>query len=547
MNQKKPNDAQSLAWTGERMVPHLCDGATEMFHWQRYLYFRPLYKGKKVIDAASGEGYGLGYAATFAEETLGFDIDAGAVKHANARYPHARFAQSDVCAVDYSQAEVVTSFETIEHLPDPEAFLDALAKCQGTIIISTPSRDLHSPGNRLQDKPLNKFHTIEWTPAEFAEIINNRFGDRRIQYLSQEALWPGRLVEGLDLQAMYTIAVIGDTDLPIWPSIGFSMPMYDQVERAIDAISTMAKSYPGRLDVCVVCNGTPTEKLEKLKTFAAPVPESVQILELPSNIGYGRGANIGLSHLLKSGHYDLLGVTNDDVIPATDCISQMVDAYTELKKGGQNPGLIAPVSNSVAGNQMVNIGAYTDYQSMMQRAELWHRAHHSSASVAVQVRGLFFLMDTQCLHTIGGFDPQFGLGNFEDDDLNIRVKLAGYTLWIVDGSFLHHEGSSTFKSLKLDYNLNMERNLGLFCEKWKVAEFSQAFNLTSVPAGVHLFIPLDAEPASSGIAMNLHGEKVDIVHQATEIELAAWLVSKLSGRPRSDRYAIVEAVEKLAA
>ena len=37
------------------MIPHEADPATVLFHWQRYLYFRPWYVGKKVIDAASGE------------------------------------------------------------------------------------------------------------------------------------------------------------------------------------------------------------------------------------------------------------------------------------------------------------------------------------------------------------------------------------------------------------------------------------------------------------------------------------------------------------
>ena len=55
-----------LAWTGERMVPNASDLVTEAFHWQRYTYFRPWYAGARVVDAASGEGYGTAYAAMFA-------------------------------------------------------------------------------------------------------------------------------------------------------------------------------------------------------------------------------------------------------------------------------------------------------------------------------------------------------------------------------------------------------------------------------------------------------------------------------------------------
>ncbi len=115
-------DTPTLAWTGERMVPHLADGATELFHWQRYLYFRPWYADKRVIDAASGEGYGTAYAACFATQATGFDIGADAVAHARRKYDYAKFELKDVCEADYSTADLVTSFETIEHVPDPSLF-----------------------------------------------------------------------------------------------------------------------------------------------------------------------------------------------------------------------------------------------------------------------------------------------------------------------------------------------------------------------------------------------------------------------------------------
>ena len=91
------------------MIPNLADPATELFHWQRYLYFRPWYAGKRVIDAASGEGYGTAYAATFASEATGFDIGADAVAHARRKYDYAQFKLKDVCEVDYSAADLVVT------------------------------------------------------------------------------------------------------------------------------------------------------------------------------------------------------------------------------------------------------------------------------------------------------------------------------------------------------------------------------------------------------------------------------------------------------
>src|SRR5688572_32929914 len=93
--QQELTPPSTMPWTGERMVPNHSDLATELFHWQRYLYFRPWYDDKKVVDAASGEGYGASYASVFAAEAKGIDISKEAVDHANKRYPHATFTPGD--------------------------------------------------------------------------------------------------------------------------------------------------------------------------------------------------------------------------------------------------------------------------------------------------------------------------------------------------------------------------------------------------------------------------------------------------------------------
>ncbi|RIZ72125.1 MAG: class I SAM-dependent methyltransferase, partial [Methylococcales bacterium] len=53
--------------------------------------------------------------------------------------------------------DVIVSFETIEHLPNPEKYLSAVSKmlkADGAFIVSTPVRTK----GRLTDKPANPFH-----------------------------------------------------------------------------------------------------------------------------------------------------------------------------------------------------------------------------------------------------------------------------------------------------------------------------------------------------------------------------------------------------
>lgn len=516
------------------MIPGLADAATEMFHWQRYLYFRPWYEDKNVIDAASGEGYGGNYASVFAKSVNGFDIDPETVAYATQRYRHVKFNQADVCAVDYSKADLVTSFETIEHLPDPVAFLKALDSCKGTIVISTPNRETHSPGNTIKDKPFNEHHTIEWTPKEFAKLIKDNFKNRQIRFLSQAARWPGTISEGLRDDAMYTIAVIGDGQLPQWPRLGISMPTRN-ADRAIEAAVNLSKYYPGEIQFAIVANGCSNVDNAKLTGFSEGAPHLMQIVESPTNLGYGAGANLGLDVLWQDGWFDLFGVVNDDVYPAVDCICQMVCAFANLEGAGKKPGIIGPVSNYVNGAQQVDIGLYQDVPTMQMRAAEFHRRNHSAATEATQVRGLFILISPDCLSAVGGFDPRFGIGNFEDDDHNLRCRLAGYTLWIADGAFLHHTGSATFKELNIDYTLNVERNMTLILEKWSTNDFEKLITNPTRPQDLPLFQSLTGKSESSGFTARINGEPVDLVYQATDMEFAAFVMQALQDKPRKSR------------
>ena len=538
------NAHKPLQWTGERMVPHLSDAATELFHWQRYLYFRPWYAGARVIDAASGEGYGLNYAATFAAKATGFDISREAVDHANACYRTSKFAVSDVCTADYSSADIVTSFETIEHLPDPKAFLAKLSECQGKIVISTPNRKTHSPGNKLSDKPLNSFHTIEWTPLEFASLVQEMFPNRRVDFLSQEGCWPGLIRPGLDDEAMYSIAVIREavnpsSDFPVWPKIGLSMPTVNNFIQAREAILALSRYYPGELEFAVVANGTEPGVLADWRAFASDFHTIIHLVETSVNRGYGVGSNLGLEVLRTIGGFDLYGVTNDDVYPSIGCMSELANAFIELTNLDQKPGLLGITSNYVAGRQQVDLGGYTTIPEMMQKSDGFLKQNHSGATPWVQVRGLFFVMSEKCLDSVGGFDPIFGLGNFEDDDLSFRVQLAGFKNWIIDGAYLHHFGSQTFQALKLDYSANITRNQEIFMRKWSLKNLDDWLSLPANSNNVPLYVSLNSR-FEAEIPFEISGETVDVLAQATELEFATWVYQQVTAQGPGARRRVAE-------
>ncbi len=164
-----------MEFTGERMVPERADPATFWHHVYRYKFAIPYCRGRRVLDVACGEGYGCAsIKEAGAASVTGVDISGEACRHARDRYGVNAIEGSalDLPLPDAS-VDVVVSFETIEHLPDPARFIDECARVLapgGRLVISSPNRDLYRLRNGL-----NPFHCSELSEREFTHVVQRGF------------------------------------------------------------------------------------------------------------------------------------------------------------------------------------------------------------------------------------------------------------------------------------------------------------------------------------------------------------------------------------
>src|SRR5262250_602724 len=75
-----------LEFTGERYIPGGGEGEIAYEHWHRYAFARRFVAGRRVLDAACGEGYGTALLATIASSAVGVDVDLATIEHARATY-----------------------------------------------------------------------------------------------------------------------------------------------------------------------------------------------------------------------------------------------------------------------------------------------------------------------------------------------------------------------------------------------------------------------------------------------------------------------------
>lgn len=166
-----------LPWTGERVVPAAMDpnDAILLDHLSRYLFAQRFAAGRTVLDAASGAGYGCAMLAEAgARRVVGIECDEASVRYAGRLYggPGVEFVKGDVEAMPFDDRlfDVVVSFETIEHLDHPEAFLAEVARVLvpgGLFVVSTPN----NPTGVTQ----NPFHRREYPAREFSALLATHF------------------------------------------------------------------------------------------------------------------------------------------------------------------------------------------------------------------------------------------------------------------------------------------------------------------------------------------------------------------------------------
>ncbi len=227
----------ALAFTGERFTPE-CVREIWHEHWHRYAFALPFARGRRVLDAACGEGYGSNLLASVAAEVTGVDIADEAVAHARARYgtrTNLRYAQGDASALRFDDAgfDLVVSFETLEHLHEQEALVAGFARMLapgGLLLISSPDRATYSDVAGFR----NEYHVRELYRDEFTALLARHFPYVRLyaqKLLFQSVMWsldasdgPGvaatasqdgaEVAEGFGYAPLYYVAMCSRDPLP---------------------------------------------------------------------------------------------------------------------------------------------------------------------------------------------------------------------------------------------------------------------------------------------------------------------------------------------
>ena len=164
-----------VLFTGERLSPgSALFGVDLERHRAAYAHAIRNARGERLLDLGCGTGYGTAELA----DALGprirvFGLDRVRPARASLR-PNARYLRGDLHGIPLAarQFDTITSFQVIEHLEEPTAYLRAIARLlrpDGCAYITTP--------NILTSDGVNPWHVHEYEAGELETTLREHFAD----------------------------------------------------------------------------------------------------------------------------------------------------------------------------------------------------------------------------------------------------------------------------------------------------------------------------------------------------------------------------------
>lgn len=254
------------------------------------------------------------------------------------------------------------------------------------------------------------------------------------------------------------------TDL--FPRISIIVITYNNIDYSmlcIDSILTNTK-YPN-YEIIIVDNGS----IDNTRAYLDELAKNnnrIKTIYNDANLGFARANNQGA----KIATGELIVFLNNDTFVTPGWLFNL---YNHLEKDPKI-GMIGPVSNNVGNEAKIDV-PYTcmdpsdicvDDVINFSRTQM----HTKKDSLfEIKMLALFCTMIRKDLFwNLNGLDERYGIGMFEDDDLAIKVRNAGFKIVCAEDVFIHHFMRASFSKLpKPEYDKLFKENREKFEQKWR--------------------------------------------------------------------------------
>ncbi len=217
------------------------------------------------------------------------------------------------------------------------------------------------------------------------------------------------------------------------PKVGIVILNYNGWLDTRDCLSAIDRLTYGNFETYVVDNASTNDSVEQLRSNA----RRAQVIESAENLGFGRGNNLGICHAMKGGA-DFVWLLNND----TKVDPNSLTALVERMEQDAQIGAVGSVLYWMDEPARVQVWGGCSVNWVLGRTGVFTRP--VAESRIDYLCGASMLIRRDVLEQVGMFDDGFFM-YWEDADLGVRIRRAGWKLAVAPGARILHKqwGSSS--------------------------------------------------------------------------------------------------------
>jgi GT2 family glycosyltransferase len=223
------------------------------------------------------------------------------------------------------------------------------------------------------------------------------------------------------------------------PHVTFIILNWNQYELTLDCLESLGKLEYTKFDVIVVDNGSTDGSVEKIRQ-AYP---NCGIIENKENLGYSEGNNVGIRRALEQ-ETEFIFLLNNDTLVDPQMLSRLVvEAQQDPTVGITGPTMFYadPPTMLWGGRNWVNWRKTRVVRERMGETVERTFLENQPPIEAMYIDSCAILVRSQVFKEIGLMDNRFFI-NFDDIDLCLRARKAGYKIIYVPSAVMWHRISA---------------------------------------------------------------------------------------------------------
>lgn len=228
---------------------------------------------------------------------------------------------------------------------------------------------------------------------------------------------------------------------------------YNVKDICVQCIESIRRNNPkSAYEIVVVDNASTDGVREWLQEQA-----DITLICNEENVGFPAGCNQGIE--ASHPENDILLLNNDTIMLPNSLFWLRMGLYEEDKVGA------AGSMSNVAANDQVVEKVFSSTEEVIEYAISHNIPERNALEKKIWLMGFALLLNRKALDEIGLLDTLFSPGCFEDDDIGVRLRYAGWKVYLCHNSFIYHYGSGSGQNRGI-LNESGHKNIEKFKQKW---------------------------------------------------------------------------------